>query len=49
VAHAGEPDLAALQSDAIIDFKVAGLHPHLDSKAGEREDASSANWGFAEC
>ncbi len=32
VAHAGEPDLAALRADAILDFEMAGLHPHATPK-----------------
>jgi hypothetical protein len=35
VAYAGKSKLATIWADAIFNFKVAGLHSDLDSKASE--------------
>ena len=47
VTDSGEPNVAAIRADAILDFKMAGLHPYFNSCAGERQNASSRNGRFA--
>jgi hypothetical protein len=43
VAHASEPDLTALRTNAILDFKMFGLHTHADAEAVDREYAAFAD------
>jgi hypothetical protein len=47
MAHASEPDSAPIRANAILDFEMAALHSDFDSVAGQRENAGSAEWGFA--
>jgi hypothetical protein len=47
VAHASEPDVPSLRSNAVLNFEMAGLHSDLDSETCERENTASVNEGFA--
>ena len=47
VAHAGESDLAALHTHAILDFEMAGLHAYAHTKTVYREHAAFADGRLA--
>ncbi|HXJ87432.1 MAG TPA: hypothetical protein VMS18_11485 [Candidatus Binatia bacterium] len=47
VTYTRKPDSSTLRANTILDFKVATLHSHFDSVAKKRENATSANRGFA--
>jgi hypothetical protein len=47
VAYSGESDLAALHAHAVLDFEVAGLHPHAHAEAVDREYAAFTDGEFA--
>jgi hypothetical protein len=47
VTHTSEPDSSTLWADAILNFEMATLHSHFDAVAKKRENATSANRGFA--
>ena len=49
MANAGESDLASLWTYAIVDFEMAGLHPHADTEAMYGEHAAFANGRIAQC
>jgi hypothetical protein len=47
VAHTGEPDLAPLCTNTILDFEMAGLHTHTYTETVDSEHAAFADGRFA--
>ena len=48
MADAGQSDFSTIHPDAVLDFKMAGLHADARTKTMDREHAVFADRGFAE-
>jgi hypothetical protein len=43
MAHARQSDFATIRSDAVLDFKMAGLHPNVHTESMDREHTAFAH------